>query len=217
MPSSTEILSGLTAIANDAMALAVLWHAIIATAIVALVRGWRPSSRRAAAGLAALPMTVSVLAFMYGNAFNGMLFAALTIALFAIGARFSSHQVRRSGVWPSRLGAAMVGFGLIYPHFLHARPLALYAVAAPTGLVPCPTLAVLVGFTLLIDGALSRSWATTLGSFGLVYGVVGVFKLGVALDVALIIGAVSLLTTARSAQHQGTPRSARRRLVTMKS
>ena len=47
MPHATEILDGLSAIANQASGIAVAWHIVIAMALVALAAGWHPSQRTA--------------------------------------------------------------------------------------------------------------------------------------------------------------------------
>ena len=91
------------------------------------------------------------------------------------------------------LGGSLVAFGWLYPHFLESKPLIAYFAAAPTGLVPCPTLAVLIGVTLLKPQWFSRVWATTLAAYGLFYGVFGALRLHVWLDLGLIAGAALLL------------------------
>ena len=44
MPRAADILDGLSAIANQATGVAMAWHILIATALVALVSGWRHHS-----------------------------------------------------------------------------------------------------------------------------------------------------------------------------
>jgi len=195
MPTSGEILAGLTTIANDALALAVIWHVFTAAAILALLGGWRPGRRLAASLLTLLPASVSALAFLYGNPFNGTVFGVLVALLVGIGARLDPGPVSRGATWVTWLGVLMLGFGWLYPHFLEGRPIVLYAIAAPTGLVPCPSLALLIGFTLLADDQFSRAWALTLATFGLFYALFGIFRLGMFLDAGLFLGVVSLLVT----------------------
>ena len=79
----------------------------------------------------------------------------------------------------------------IYPHFL-VGPAASYLYASPAGLLPCPTLAIAIGFALLGNGLGSRPWSLTLAAVGLFYGLFGVFRLGVYLDIALVGGAIAL-------------------------
>ena len=61
---------------------------------------------------------------------------------------------------------------------------------------------------LVVDGLNSRPWAMALASVGLLYGAIGVFTLGVAIDVALLAGAIMLLglaiagSTARASQRR---------------
>jgi hypothetical protein len=80
----------------------------------------------------------------------------------------------------------------VYPHFLHTRTWAEYIYAAPLGLIPCPTLSAVIGATLILGLLQSKAWSLAVALAGLLYGVIGVFRLGVGLDVALIAGATIL-------------------------
>jgi uncharacterized membrane protein YphA (DoxX/SURF4 family) len=71
MPRPEQILEGLTAIANDARPLAILWHVLALGAGVAFVAGWRPA-RRPSAVLLTLPLlSAAAMAWVYRNPFNG--------------------------------------------------------------------------------------------------------------------------------------------------
>ena len=87
----------------------------------------------------------------------------------------------------------MIAFGLIYPHFLNTESFIKYFYASPLGLIPCPTLSVLIGFVLLYNGFGSNSISVAFIVFGLFYGIFGVFKLGVYLDLGLLFGTITLL------------------------
>ena len=77
--SPEEILSGLSAIASDWRLLAVLWHGYFLILVLTLVYGVRPT-RRVAGFFLALPVaSVSVLAWLNGNPFNGASFALITV------------------------------------------------------------------------------------------------------------------------------------------
>ena len=65
MPSPGAIVEGLRVIANDAIALAVVWHLLLAAACIALALGWRPSQRSAGALLSVPVASASALAFRY--------------------------------------------------------------------------------------------------------------------------------------------------------
>jgi hypothetical protein len=196
MPGPEEILAGLTAIANQATGVAIAWHVGIAVALVALAAGWRPAERTARA-LIAVPLgSVAALAFAFGNPFNGLMFAAGAIALVALALLCRSKpRVSRAGSFTSVIGVTAIGFGWVYPHFLEGAPSA-YLYAAPVGLVPCPTLAVAVGFALLGGGLGARAWSLTLAGLGLFYGLFGVLRLGVYLDVGLVVCAGALAAVA---------------------
>jgi hypothetical protein len=200
MPSSETILNGLTAIANEWQQLALAWHVWFATLIVALLAGWRPSNRIGGALLIAPVLSVSALAWASGNPFNTAAFAVLAIALATTANRLTNERVRIASSFPVVSGALLVAFGWIYPHFLSTDSWAAYTYASPLGLVPCPTLSVLIGVTLILDRLGSTPWCATLIAAGLVYGAIGVFRLGVVLDYGLLAGIAVLAAVALRAQ-----------------
>ena len=51
MPTSAEILAGLSAIANHAVRVSIGWHVVVAIILVAVFMGWRPSRAMAGAFL----------------------------------------------------------------------------------------------------------------------------------------------------------------------
>lgn len=195
MPTADEILAGLTLISNQAVVVAVAWHVVLMAVVLALAVGWRPALR-AARVLVILPLvSVAALGFAFGNPFNGTAFAAAAVALGLLGLRASGAAAPRGGALTSVIGIAMIAFGWIYPHFLDAHPL-VYVYAAPVGLVPCPTLALAIGFTLLGGTLGARAWSVVLAAFGLFYGLFGVMRLGVYLDLGLVLGSATLIVVA---------------------
>jgi hypothetical protein len=196
MPTTAQIVDGLARIADEAFVGAVAWHLAIAAALVAVLVGWRPS-RRAAGVLLALPLlSAAVFALAFGNLFNTAALGALAVALVAIAARLDAGPVRSASGWPLVLGAAMLLFGIVYPHFLADRPALAYVYGAPVGLVPCPTLSLSIGFALIAGGLGSRAWSLTLAIAGLFYGAFGALRLGVTIDAVLVVGAAGLIAVA---------------------
>jgi hypothetical protein len=211
MPSPEVILGGLTAIANEWQPLALVWHLWLAALIVALLAGWRPSNRTGGALLIPPVLSVSALAWTSGNSFNAAAFAILAIALASIANHFTNERVRVASSFPLVSGALLVAFGWVYPHFLSAASWAAYIYASPLGLVPCPTLSVLIGVTLMLDRLGSTPWCVALITAGLAYGAIGVFRLGVVLDYGLLAGigvlaVVALRQNDLVARHSVSPR-----------
>jgi len=191
MPGPAQILDSLRAIANEQIAFAWLVHAALAGVVVGLMRGWRPSPRLAGALLVTASASVSAFAIAYRNPFNAGAFGLLAVGL-VLGRLGGSGTGARPVALSQGAGAVLVAFGWLYPHFLESRSALVYAVAAPTGLIPCPTLAVMVGFALLAPRLFSNAFAAVLAGYGVFYGAFGVWRLGVRLDVWLLAGAAVL-------------------------
>lgn len=191
MPSSAQITRQLAEVANDWIALSIVWHLVVAFALVALAFGWRPGRRTTGLLLASLCASVGAVAWLAASPFNGTIFAALSAAFAFIALRLPPGPPPDAPLWARISGALMIGFGLVYPHFLHG-PAAMYLVAAPVGVVPCPSLAVVIGFTLLAAGLESRAWCRVLLAAGTFYSLFGVWRLGVLLDVGLLLGTLAV-------------------------
>jgi len=194
VPTPSTILSNLALIAKNAWPLAVAWHVLAAAAFVGLARGWRLSRRAAGALLTAPIASAAAAALAHRNPFNGAILGVLAVALAALAMRLPTVSVTRAGRLATIAGAVMIAFGWVYPHFLEGHTAAMYLVAAPLGLLPCPTLSFTVGLALLGGGFGGRAWTRTLAGAGLFYGVFGVLRLGVVMDGVLIAGAAALLT-----------------------
>jgi hypothetical protein len=95
--------------------------------------------------------------------------------------------------WAVALGALLVAFGWIYPHFLEREGWFVYLYAAPLGVIPCPTLSALVGGTLIAGGFGLGAWRLILALAASFYAVFGVLRLGVFIDAVLFAGALGLL------------------------
>jgi hypothetical protein len=211
MPGAAEILDGLSAIASQATSVAVVWHILIAAALVALASGWRPSQQTARL-LIGIPLaSVAAAAIAFANPFNGLVFTVTALAMTALAMRGDRRPVYRGSAWTYTIGLVMIAFGWVYPHFLVGRAIH-YLYASPVGLVPCPSLAVATGFALLGNGAGSRAWALTLATVALFYGLFGVLRLGVFLDIPLVIGAIALAAAELHSAAAGFAAEARGRM-----
>jgi len=193
MPTPEQILAGLTEIANQWRAMAIAWHVCFAVLAVGIALGARPP-KRIAAILLALPLfSVSALAWAQANPFNGTFFGLAAIALVAVAIRLPHDRIRVASNWAVMAGALMFVFGWGYPHFLDATSWVPYLYSAPTGLIPCPTLSIVIGMALILDGLGSRAWSLVLAATGAFYGVFGAARLGVTIDWVLFVGSLLLV------------------------
>ena len=174
--------------------LAIIWHVVFYGMLIALVAGWRPSARFIMAALALPVLSVGVVAWLFGNPFNGTIFILLSILTAIFGCRGGRKNVTFGSHWKQISGWLMIIFGLIYPHFLHAGSPVSYLYKSPLGLIPCPTLSAVIGLALILDNIKSRAWHIVLLIGGFIYGFIGAFVLGVTIDLILLAGAVLLAT-----------------------
>lgn len=192
MPTPEQILAGLQQLSTQYLYLATVWHVLFGIAITALLLGYRPSRQLTAAALSLPLLSVAVLAWIVGNPFNGVVFSVVGIALLVIGLRMQSASVDVERKW-LLTGSGLIIFGWIYPHFFSGNGIWHFIATAPLGLVPCPTLSMLIGATLVFGGFASRSWMRVLGAAGVFYGAFGAFRLGVKIDLVLLAAALLLL------------------------
>ena len=189
MASPQEILEWASAVANEWRALAIAWHLALAVFLIALTRQSQLSHRLLGYLLALPILSVGVVAWASGNPFNGLTFAMLTGVLCFAAARLpSTRATLASRPWMLG-GAALIAIGSIYPHFLRTDSWTAHLYASPFGILPCPTLLVVLGVTVLFSGLESRAWSLAVAAASVLYGFIGVFMLQVPLDVGLIAGA----------------------------
>jgi sulfite exporter TauE/SafE len=209
MPSPAEILSGLERPANAAYPYAIVWHVAVGCVLLLLVLGWRPTPRIAGL-LSTVPlMSVSALTWVYGNPFNAIVFAFASIVLVVLALRApAAARTARHETWSAVLGGSLVAFAWTYPHFLTGQPWYAYLYAAPMGLIPCPTLALIVGVSLVGNGPAGRTWTAALAAIATFYGLFGVLRLGVIIDLVLLVGALGLFAQDYVSVHSGARRQA---------
>lgn len=205
--SVDAILDAASLIANEWQGVAAAWH-VIYVAIVVLIL-YRAISRAAvAACLAVSALSVAVLAWWSGNPFNTSVFAVAGIVMLRFAAKMRSTPILPGSRWQVVAGLLLVAFGAVYPHFLAATTWTAYLYQAPLGLIPCPTIAAMAGVTLMTDGFQSKAWSGGIALLAIFYGLIGVLVLGVLIDVALIVAAVTLLAGAVPAWRFARRRSA---------
>jgi len=193
MPKTEEIIDGLQTIVNEYSTFAIIWHAVFYFLLAALITKWQPSNRLLGVFICLPLFSVAVFAWLSGNPFNGILFSIMAILIVIFGFKASDQPINISQVPFMVLGIIMIIFGLVYPHFISADSFLKYLYASPVGLIPCPTLSIIIGFLLLYNGFGSHSITLTFIIFGLFYGIFGVLKLAVYLDIFLVLGTIALI------------------------
>ena len=75
--------------------------------------------------------------------------------------------------------------------FVNRINLSLF-IQSPLGLIPCPTLSLIIGFALFFRGFGSKPLVVLYTVAGLFYGFFGVLRLGVMVDAVLVAGSLIL-------------------------
>jgi hypothetical protein len=193
MPSASEILLGLTRATTHFAQVSIGWHIALAAIAGALLMGVRPKQRLAAEALSLPLASVAIVALACGNPFNGAIFAVLAAGLAALALRAPVGALTFRSDWFAVLGCILIVFGAIYPHFLAGASWFTYLYAAPLGVIPCPTLSVVIGAALVAGGFGLGAWRVALAAVGCFYAVFGAVHLGVRIDAILLLGALGLL------------------------
>lgn len=192
MPDAAVILAGLYQTANEWRFLAVFWHAYFAVLGIILLCDIR-LPHRITGVLLTLPLfSVGLLAWNAENPFNATVFILVGFILIVLSTR-PGKDIRPAPFWMQTGGMVMFVHGWIYPHFIEADSLATFLYAAPTGLIPCPTISIMTGLALIQRRPWSGAWSSVLAITGIFYGLFGAVYLDVALDWMLFAGALILL------------------------
>jgi len=191
MPPASEILEVTSNTAREMIALSIVWHSVILLVVFAMLRGWRPSARVGSSFLIAPSVSVFIASAVHSSWFNAASFLALALLLVAVTRALETPWRVRPTSWSVLLGGALVVYGFVYPHFVDG-PWYRTFYAAPTGVVPCPTLALVGGFTLITGANGSRAIAAVLAVWTTFYALFGILKLGVVLDLGLVAAALGL-------------------------
>ncbi|MES1216147.1 MAG: hypothetical protein ABUT20_11575, partial [Bacteroidota bacterium] len=195
MPSTEEILRSLKHITIDFFPFAIGWHILIYTLILYFFIAKQKPSNRFMGFLSCFSLlSVAVFAWLAKNPFNGILFSLTALFLFLQTLRMPAQSIKYNSSLSIRAaGIFILASGLFYPHFSDNRIIE-YFYATPMGLIPCPTLLMIIGFHLIFRIEQNRSWKIGLIIISLFYGVFGFFKLRVTFDIILLIAAFVYVT-----------------------
>lgn len=209
MPSADQILVSLQEVTNNWKLVAIFWHAYFGIFMAALVMGFQLPKRIAGVLLSLPLLSVSAIAWSAGNPFNGSIFALTGIALLVIAARLQRNVLQFAAPPYLIPGILLFLFGWVYPHFLEAPSWLVYLYATPIGTIPCPTLSIVIGTVLILDGLASRTLCIVLAIAGLLYGIIGAVILQVMIDGILIAGSIAVLIRAFSKKRHTDERTVR--------
>jgi hypothetical protein len=174
--------------------LATAWHAASLVAIVAMLLGWRPSRRVACGALVVVLESVALASSAHGSAFHAISLALLALVIAALGELGELRTDAIAVAPPARVlvGIALIAYALCYPHGV-AAPWYRALWAAPVGIAPCPTLALVAGVVIVADGFGSRALPGVVALWTVSYAYFGIVRLDVLADAGLVLAALGLV------------------------
>ena len=182
-----SILNYLAMVSNQNISLNLIMHVITFLAIpsIFLLKNIRMQKAVFNGLVFILTLTVTVNALINGNAFHLVTFAILLIiALRELVMGKNQVVISATNNVTTFVAFICLFIGVWYPEFVHTSPLGMLFVS-PMGIVPCPTLIVILSlFTLNSSGISKLQYIATI-IIGAVYAVIGVFILKVYLDAAI--------------------------------
>ena len=193
------MLADLSAAASHYQWLGLLWHLFISFLLAALLLGWEPVRRSARLWIALPLVSTAIVAAAAGNPFDGVVMGVTAMALLVAALRRPAALAAWHWNWQTGTGLASIAFAWAYPTFSANAASWVYAFGSPTGVLPVPTLALVIGFTLLTSAHQTRTWSTGLASVAAFYGAFGSVQLGVTLDLGLLLGSLALIIAAAPA------------------
>lgn len=190
MPTAESILDSLRQISQRYQNVAIAWHMIIYSFLVVYtVSNKIPPARYLFYFISGLLLSVATVSWVAGNPFNGIVFGLGFLGMLYLSKKSPVRKAEVSALYQAT-GLLFMIAGLLYPHFLEGD-LVSYLYAAPTGLIPCPTLLFISGLMLLLPYQISKCGYGII-LLDLLYGTAGVFSLHIYGD-ALLFGAAAIL------------------------
>lgn len=184
--NAESILNYLSMVSNQNIYLNLIMHVITFLSIpsIFLLKNKRMQKAVFNGLVFILTLSVTVNAFINGNPFHLATFAILSI--IALRELIGRNQVVISASNNVTIFVAFIFLfiGVWYPEFVHTTPLAMLFIS-PMGIVPCPTLIVILSLFSLNSSGISKIQYIATIIIGAVYAVIGVFLFKVYLDAAL--------------------------------
>jgi predicted CoA-binding protein len=197
MSNRDLLLNELTLLANGRIYVALFWHVVLYAALAWAMLSRRGPARSAVALLLLTPVvSATTLAWLRGDLAHALWLTALIAALSVVTIHLPSTPPERTHGWRAWLGWAALALAASYPHYVQVEHASAYLLYAPLGVLPAPTLALLLGASLLLGGLGSRAWSYAVSACAFGVGVLGAFVLEVWIDLALVVAALALLGTA---------------------
>ena len=190
--SSEQILAGLKITVETYSGLRVVHHILLPVVLLFFVFFKEKASRLVSLYILLAFLTVFLISLApIRNVFYLIVFGFLTIlAVFEFLNPKNDYSMKDTPKI-NVIIALVAGFlGFWYPHFVEGSFKALYA--SPYGIIPCPTLLVILSFFLVFYPNSNRFFHWVLILVGLFFGFFGFFILKVRIDLALL--ALSLYT-----------------------
>ena len=192
VPTAESILAWATVVANDWRWLAILWHVALAALLIGFVTRVRLSTRLVGYALVLPVISVSVIAWLSRNPFNGLIFAVLAVLLRARRDAPAADSRDTCIVGMGSRGGRARRFWMGLPSFPHHGYMDGLRVRVAVRASPLPDAFGRDRDHVDLRRPALKGWSAPLFGAGILYGWIGIFRLSVSLDIWLFAGAILL-------------------------
>lgn len=133
----------------------------------------------------ALFLSVTINAAIYGNPFHAITFGIMAALAVYVLAKGKNMVTMPQQGFRTMVALLFIFLGFWYPEIVKANIFESLLIS-PVGVVPCPTLLVALGMLNMFYPNISKVQLIVTAFFGIIYGAIGTFKLGVYFDLWLI-------------------------------
>lgn len=183
----SSLLEYLSRISNNNLVLNIGIHLLIIASIVAiyLLKNVKIKKYVFNSLILALFLSVTINAIIYGNPFHAITFGIMTLMAVYELIKGENHVDIPQNDIRTIIAFIFIFLGFWYPEFAKTNILG-DLILSPAGIVPCPTLLTALGLLSLYYPKVNKQQFIVTVFFGIVYGLIGTFVLGVYLDISLI-------------------------------
>ena len=209
LPSSAEVLTDIAVSYKEYKWLSVIFHLAFIILLFLWLKYGDKINRVISGFFGLICFSIVFRAMLEGDPFDSITFGIITAAwIFELFRQKNKYSIRSTGKFTLILCTVTFFIGFWYPYLTDNYLFAL--INSPFSIIECPTLIVMLSVLCIIYPNTNRLLHVVITLFGLLFGFLGTFWLGVQLDIVLmIISLYSAILLLSSLHHKEKSRNKR--------